>query len=76
MIICPLHVAWADFEPEDLLPSLTQIYSPIDYTVKAHVQILPYACHVFLDCMIFCSQGTLHLHNSQISSRLQKEGVP
>ena len=34
MIICPLHVAWADFEPEDLLPSLTQIYSPIDYTVK------------------------------------------
>ena len=34
MIIRPLHVAWADFEPKDLLPSFTQIYSPIDYTVK------------------------------------------
>ena len=34
MIIRPLHVAWADFEPEDLLPSFTQIYSPIDYTLK------------------------------------------
>ena len=34
MIIRPLHVVWAGFEPEDLLPSFTQIYSPIDYTVK------------------------------------------
>ena len=43
---------------------------------SAHVQILPYACQVYLDCMIFCSQGTLHLRNPQISSKIQKESVP
>ena len=42
MIIRPLYVAWADFEPEDLLPSFTQIYSRSKIPSSAHVQILPY----------------------------------
>lgn len=40
MIIRPLHVAWAGFEPKDLLPSFTQIYTRSKIPSSAHV--LPY----------------------------------